>query len=65
MQTPNAQGSLAHHIATIWHKEGGLQGLYRAVGPTTIRAGLLTSAQLGTYDHSKHLSVALSDWVPL
>lgn len=55
MQTPGAVGSLAQHLRTILTHEGGIRGLYRAVGPTVVRAGILTSAQLGTYDATKHL----------
>ncbi|GAQ87019.1 mitochondrial substrate carrier protein [Klebsormidium nitens] len=35
--------------------EEGLRGLYRGVGPTVQRAGLLTAAQVSSYDHTKHL----------
>eukprot|EP01104_Vermistella_antarctica_P000691 TRINITY_DN10824_c0_g1_i1.p1 TRINITY_DN10824_c0_g1~~TRINITY_DN10824_c0_g1_i1.p1 ORF type:complete len:310 (-),score=23.00 TRINITY_DN10824_c0_g1_i1:67-996(-) len=38
----------------IW-KEGGMAALYRGVGPTTKRAAILTSSQLASYDHSKHI----------
>lgn len=31
----------------------GFAGLYKGVGPTTLRAAVLTSAQLSSYDHSK------------
>ncbi|KAJ3150547.1 hypothetical protein HDU89_002953 [Geranomyces variabilis] len=55
MQTPNATGSLAQHFTTIIRTEGGVKGLYRAVGPTVVRAGILTSSQLGTYDFVKYL----------
>ena len=33
--------------------ERGFAGLYRAVGPTTFRAGLLTASQMGSYDIAK------------
>ncbi|KAJ3176545.1 hypothetical protein HDU87_005239 [Geranomyces variabilis] len=55
MQTPNATGSLAQHFTNIIRTEGGIKGLYRAVGPTVVRAGILTSSQLGTYDFVKYL----------
>jgi len=54
MQSVGAQGTLRGHVAAIIG-EKGLHGLYRGVGPTTIRAGILTSSQLGVYDHAKHL----------
>jgi len=38
----------------IWAAEG-LRGLYKGVGPTTLRASILTSAQLSSYDHTKHV----------
>ena len=38
----------------IWREEG-IRGLYKGVGATTLRAAILTSAQLSSYDHSKHL----------
>lgn len=41
-----------HAISTIYKTEG-FQGLYRGVGPTTLRASVLTAAQLSSYDHSK------------
>lgn len=39
----------------ILKHEGWANGLYRGVGSTVIRAALLTSAQMATYDHVKHL----------
>lgn len=53
MQTLGAQGSLASHFNSIVSTRG-VVGLYRAVLPTMLRAGILTSAQLGVYDHAKH-----------
>jgi len=41
-------------IGTVIKTEGVIQGLYKGVGTTTLRAALLTSAQLASYDHSKH-----------
>lgn len=32
---------------------GGIKALYRGVGPTTIRAAVLTGSQLATYDQTK------------
>lgn len=34
--------------------EHGVAGFYRAVGPTIVRAGILTASQLGSYDVAKH-----------
>ncbi|RUS14667.1 mitochondrial substrate carrier family protein ucpB [Endogone sp. FLAS-F59071] len=36
------------------YRTEGLSGLYRGVGPTMIRAALVTASQLATYDHAKH-----------
>lgn len=33
---------------------GGFKSLYRGVGPTIIRASLLTSSQIATYDYTKN-----------
>jgi hypothetical protein len=33
----------------------GIAGLYRGVTPTVVRASILTSSQLSSYDHSKRL----------
>jgi isocitrate dehydrogenase kinase/phosphatase len=53
MQAPNNTMRLRDHFADIY-RTAGLRGFYRAVLPTVFRAGLLTSFQLGTYDHAKH-----------
>jgi hypothetical protein len=53
MQSAGATGTLRHHASTILETKG-VAGLYRAVFPTMVRAGILTSAQLGVYDHAKH-----------
>jgi solute carrier family 25 protein 14/30 len=34
-------------------RRGGLAGLYKGVGPTTLRAAVLNSSCLASYDHSK------------
>eukprot|EP00761_Pharyngomonas_kirbyi_P014260 gb/GECH01014290.1/.p1 GENE.gb/GECH01014290.1/~~gb/GECH01014290.1/.p1 ORF type:complete len:320 (+),score=65.46 gb/GECH01014290.1/:1-960(+) len=39
---------------TIFRTEG-IGGLYKGVGATVARAAVLTSAQLSSYDHTKHL----------
>jgi hypothetical protein len=46
-----------HATALIYKNEGGLKGLYRGVGVTVVRAAVVTSAQLSTYDHTKHLLI--------
>jgi hypothetical protein len=56
MQAPNNTKRLRDHFIDIY-RTAGLKGFYRAVVPTVFRAGLLTSFQLGTYDHSKHLLI--------
>lgn len=38
---------------TSIYRNQGLKGLYKGVGPTTLRAAVLTSAQLSSYDHTK------------
>lgn len=35
------------------YQQAGLRGLYTGVVPTTLRAAVLTGAQLSSYDHSK------------
>ncbi|GAA5913436.1 hypothetical protein JCM5296_003632 [Sporobolomyces johnsonii] len=54
MQSLSATGTLRDHASTIINTHG-VRGLYRAVWPTTLRAGILTSSQLGCYDHTKHV----------
>ncbi|GAA5854756.1 hypothetical protein JCM8547_004060 [Rhodosporidiobolus lusitaniae] len=54
LQAPSASGTLRDHAREIVSQHG-LKGLYRALGPTTIRAGILTSSQLGSYDQIKHV----------
>ncbi|BGO89255.1 hypothetical protein NBRC10512_003929 [Rhodotorula toruloides] len=54
MQAPSAHGTLRQHAYQIY-SANGLKGMYKAVGPTTFRAGILTSCQLGCYDHAKHV----------
>ncbi|POY72932.1 hypothetical protein BMF94_4008 [Rhodotorula taiwanensis] len=53
LQAPSATGSLRWHASQIIQQHG-VAGLYKAVFPTTVRAGILTSSQLGVYDHAKH-----------
>lgn len=53
MQRVGATGSLRETALGIY-RANGLAGFYRAVLPTTARAGILTASQLGTYDHAKH-----------
>ncbi|KDE04435.1 hypothetical protein MVLG_05150 [Microbotryum lychnidis-dioicae p1A1 Lamole] len=53
MQSKGAIGTLRWHVEDIVGT-GGVAGLYRAIAPTVLRAGILTASQLGTYDHAKH-----------
>ncbi|GAA5974887.1 hypothetical protein JCM11641_008412 [Rhodosporidiobolus odoratus] len=52
LQAPSATGTLRSHASEILQTQG-VKGLYKAVWPTTIRAGILTSSQLGCYDQFK------------
>jgi len=52
MQAVGANKTLRAQASTIV-AERGLKGLYRGIVPTTFRAGILTSSQLGSYDASK------------
>ncbi|KAH8917448.1 mitochondrial carrier [Atractiella rhizophila] len=57
MQAPAINGAPVLNLRQQIHRvytEGGIRSMYRAVFPTTVRAGLLTSSQLGTYDFTKH-----------
>ncbi|GAA6003555.1 hypothetical protein JCM10207_000387 [Rhodosporidiobolus poonsookiae] len=54
LQAPSATGTLREHAAQIINTQG-VKGLYRAIWPTTVRAGILTSSQLGCYDQIKHM----------
>ncbi|BGP37543.1 hypothetical protein JCM10450v2_001458 [Rhodotorula kratochvilovae] len=54
LQAPSATGTLRDHASNIYRAHG-IKGFYKALFPTTVRAGILTAAQLGTYDHFKHL----------
>eukprot|EP01116_Phalansterium_solitarium_P020510 TRINITY_DN6084_c0_g1_i1.p1 TRINITY_DN6084_c0_g1~~TRINITY_DN6084_c0_g1_i1.p1 ORF type:complete len:326 (+),score=43.30 TRINITY_DN6084_c0_g1_i1:131-979(+) len=42
-----------HAFVTIMRDEGGVRGLYKGALPTIVRASLLNSAQLASYDESK------------
>ena len=55
-QAPSATGTLRWHAKQIIQTHG-IAGFYKAVFPTTVRAGILTSSQLGVYDHAKHTYV--------
>jgi solute carrier family 25 protein 14/30 len=50
---PNPYRHTFHAFAAIFRAERGLLGLYRGVGPTTVRASILTASQLASYDHTK------------
>jgi Mitochondrial carrier protein len=39
-------------------RKGGIPGLYKGVGPTTVRAAVLNSSCLASYDHSKSWMIA-------
>lgn len=56
LQAPSATGTLRWHAKQIIQTHG-IAGFYKAVFPTTVRAGILTSSQLGVYDHAKHTCV--------
>eukprot|EP01018_Ginkgo_biloba_P035073 Gb_34130 [translate_table: standard] len=43
-----------HAFASIVKTEG-ITGLYRGIGPTVQRAGILNAAQVPSYDHAKHI----------
>ncbi|EDO25509.1 predicted protein, partial [Nematostella vectensis] len=51
---PTRYKNTFHAFYQIW-KDEGIRGLYKGVGATTLRAAILTSAQLSSYDHSKHM----------
>eukprot|EP01130_Rhizamoeba_saxonica_P011586 TRINITY_DN4816_c0_g1_i1.p1 TRINITY_DN4816_c0_g1~~TRINITY_DN4816_c0_g1_i1.p1 ORF type:complete len:262 (-),score=20.34 TRINITY_DN4816_c0_g1_i1:27-812(-) len=54
-EQPKPYKNTLHAFIHIYKYEGGIQGLYRGVVPTCLRASILTSAQLASYDHSKYL----------
>lgn len=41
------------HVKDVYN-HWGIKGFYKGVGPTIIRAILLNSTKLATYDHIKH-----------
>jgi len=53
------QSRVYKHTADAFYKiynfEGGIRGLYKGMIPTTMRASVLTSAQLSSYDHTKRV----------
>jgi solute carrier family 25 protein 14/30 len=51
---PRRYRNTFHAFYTIYTEEG-IRGLYKGVFPTTLRAAILTSSQLASYDHSKRL----------
>lgn len=51
---PRPYKNTFHAFWTIW-QESGFSGLYRGVSATAIRAAVLTSAQLSSYDETKWL----------
>jgi hypothetical protein len=44
-------------LIQIYKKEGGITGLYRGVSATVVRAAVVTSSQLSSYDHTKHVLI--------
>ncbi|GAA5895126.1 uncharacterized protein JCM6883_002327 [Sporobolomyces salmoneus] len=54
LQSLAATGTLRQHIQQVYQGEG-IKGFYRAIFPTTVRAGILTASQLGCYDQSKYI----------
>jgi len=53
VESPTPYRHTLNAFSTIYKKEGGIKGLYKGVGPTTMRAATLTGSQLASYDHSK------------
>ena len=53
-QPPGEYQPLSWHVKDIYNNHGGIKGFYTGVGPTVIRATLLNSTKLGTYDTIKH-----------
>ena len=45
---------ISWHIKDIYNNHGGIKGFYTGIRPTVLRAALLNSSQLGTYDTIKH-----------
>jgi hypothetical protein len=44
-------------LVQIYKKEGGVPAWFRGVSATVLRAAVLTSAQLSSYDHTKHMLI--------
>ena len=55
--SPSNPNPYRHTLAAFLDtaRKGGLAGLYKGVGPTTVRAAILNSSALASYDHSKAL----------
>ena len=51
---PGTNLSLSWHIKDVYRNHGGIPGFWNGVKPTMIRAMLLNSTKLGTYDTIKH-----------
>jgi dicarboxylate transporter 10 len=69
LQNPRAPAyrSTVDAYRNVYRHEGGLRGLYRGVGPNMIRAGLITTAHVSSYDYSKsylglHLGDSILTW---
>ena len=50
--SPRRYASTFQAFGDVYRREG-LRGLYKGVGPTTMRAAVLTGSQMASYDHSK------------
>ena len=51
---PGENLTLSWHISDIYRNHGGIVGFWNGVGPTMVRATMLNSTKLGTYDTIKH-----------
>ncbi|GAA93795.1 uncharacterized protein L969DRAFT_92285 [Mixia osmundae IAM 14324] len=60
-QSLSATGTLRDHARAVIAQRG-VAGLYKAVWPTTLRAGVLTASQLGSYDIIKRSLVKHLDF---
>jgi hypothetical protein len=51
---PGENLSLSWHMNDVYTNNGGIAGFWDGVKPTMVRAMLLNSTKLGTYDTIKH-----------
>jgi len=54
---PNPYQNTFHAFYHIFKYENGLHGLYKGATPTILRAAILTSVQLSTYDQTKRILI--------